>query len=251
MKTKLFNKSILFTVGVHGDEHAPVSVTKSKLPKKSFLICNHQALVKNVRFIESDLNRSFPGNHKGGVEEKLAYKLVQKLKKHQFIIDIHTATCVTPPFIVATKITPAHVELIRRTGVKKVVLMSREFGAGKSLIDFVPVGISIESGREKSLKTKIIIDKIVNQIINNELNKKQLKFYKVFKTFIKTNHQEFLVPNIHSFKLVTAGTQITNLGQKAEENFYPILARSRNYPNFLCLMAKKVNLSDINVKISL
>jgi len=250
MKNKLDKqKQVLFTVGVHGDEQSPVIVAKSILGKDNFLIGNPRALKKNVRYIESDLNRSFPGNPGGTIEERRAGQLVEKLERYKRVVDFHTATCATSPFVITTKITQRHMALASKTGVGKIVLMSREFGAGKSLIDFVPVGISIESGREKSAKTKEVIEKIMLQILNKEPSKKKTVIYEVFDCLKKSNKSEFLSPEIHPFKLITKGDQITNLGLKAKTDFYPVLPRSKNYPNFLCLMARKVNLLDINVKI--
>ena len=155
------------------------------------------------------------------------------------MVDIHTATCATPPFIITTSLSAKHMGLAMRTGVKKVVLMTREFGAGKSLIDFVQTGISLESGKEKSIKTQKLIEIIINRINVNKRTKINLDIYEVIKTMVKQNPREFLLPKIRSFKLIKAGTKITNLGEIAEFDFYPVLARSKNYANFLCLMAQK------------
>lgn len=247
MKSK--NK-LIFTVGIHGDEHSPILAAQNKLSPNQFIVCHLQALSKNVRFIETDLNRSFPGSKSGNLEHKIAFKLSKKFSNRQ-VIDLHTATCAAPPFIILTKITAKHLELSRKTGINKLVIMNRDFGAGKSLIDFVPVGISIESGREKSPKTQLIIEKIIDRSLSQKIISKNLLFFQIFKTLTKSNFGEFLIPNLRPFKLVTAGTQITNLGKVAETDFYPVLPRSKNYPNFLCLMAKKINPAYFNVKLSL
>lgn len=235
------NNSILFTVGVHGDEHSPVKVVQSKMPARNYLICHKLALEKNIRYLERDLNRSFPGKINGTLEEQLAFNLIPYIRQYQFIVDIHTATCSTPPFIILTKTSPAHVKLAAQTGLRHIVIMNRQFGAGKSLVDFVTTGISIESGRENSTKTESIISSILDKIQNKSYRKTSFVFYQVSRTLLKNDSNEFLVRDIKSFKLVSAGKQVTNSGRKFNFDFYPILARSRNYPNFLCLMANKIN----------
>lgn len=242
------SNSILFTVGVHGDEQLPVKVVKSKLKQSEYLICNKKALQNNIRFIKSDLNRSFPGNINGVFEEKLPIKLLPHIKNN-FVIDIHTARCKTDPFIILTKVSSKHFYLIKKTGLNKIVIMSQKFGAGKSLIDFAKTGISIESGSEKSRKTIKIISQIIDSIKNKKYYHQKLDIYKVFDILQKSNPKEFLNKNICSFKLVKSNSQVTNLGRKINFDFYPILARSKNYPNFLCLMAKKINYQKLNVKL--
>ena len=241
-------KKILFTVGVHGDERLPVKIAQLQLEPKDYLVCNRKALQKNVRYIESDLNRSFPGKIDGTLEEKLAIKLLPYIKNN-YIIDIHTAERKTDPFIILTKISTKHFYLIKRTGLNKIVIMNQKSGAGKSLIDFAGIGISIESGKEKSRKTKEIINQIIDTIKNNKPNHQKFEIYKVFDTLQKSNSKEFLNKNICSFKLVKSGSQITNFGKKTNFDFYPVFARGKNYPNLFCLMAKKINYQKLNVKI--
>jgi succinylglutamate desuccinylase len=234
-----YKQPVFFTVGVHGDEHSPINAAKKVLCQDQYLVCNPQASKINKRFVESDLNRSFPGVFSVTLEEKIAQNLVKVLATKSLVVDIHTATCATPPFIITTSLSAKHMGLAMRTGVKKVVLMTREFGAGKSLIDFVQTGISLESGKEKSIKTQKLIEIIINRINVNKRTKINLDIYEVIKTMVKQNPREFLLPKIRSFKLIKAGTKITNLGEIAEFDFYPVLARSKNYENFLCLMAQK------------
>lgn len=243
------NNSVLFTVGVHGDEQLPVKVVKTKLKQDEYLICNKKALRNNIRFIKSDLNRSFPGKINGVFEEKLPIKLIPHIKDN-FVIDIHTARCKTEPFIILTKLSSKHFCLIKKTGLSKIVIMNQKFGAGKSLIDFAKVGISIESGSERSQKTIKVINQIIDTVKNTKkYNNQKFEIFKVFNILQKSNPKEFLNKKICSFKLIQSDSQVTNLGKKFNFDFYPILARSRNYPNFLCLMAKKINYKKLNVKL--
>jgi len=59
-------KKILFIVATHGDEKIGVEVIERLRTKKldrffDYLVANPKALEKNTRFIDVDLNRSYPG----------------------------------------------------------------------------------------------------------------------------------------------------------------------------------------------
>ena len=77
---------ILIVAATHGHEKIGLRVF-AELEKLSLnsqnvelLIGNPVAEEKNVPFIESDLNRIFPGNEQGTLEEKRAFELSKKLK---------------------------------------------------------------------------------------------------------------------------------------------------------------------------
>lgn len=53
------------------------------------VIANEQALKKDVRFIEQDLNRSFPGKADGNLEEKRAKELFELCKQYDLVFDFH------------------------------------------------------------------------------------------------------------------------------------------------------------------
>ncbi|MBS3094157.1 succinylglutamate desuccinylase/aspartoacylase family protein, partial [Candidatus Pacearchaeota archaeon] len=64
---------------LHGNEIYGLEVCKdqSLFP---FILANEKALKENKRFIDSDLNRSFPGKADGNYEERRAFELTKKLK---------------------------------------------------------------------------------------------------------------------------------------------------------------------------
>ena len=51
---------------LHGTEPYGLEVVKRLPASLSFFIGNEKALKENRRFIDSDLNRSFPGKENGG-----------------------------------------------------------------------------------------------------------------------------------------------------------------------------------------
>src|SRR5258708_38180427 len=121
----------LFIVAQHGGEVTPLKVVEKYFQGKiNFLIANPQAISKRKRFIETDLNRSFPGREDGSVEEKIAFKLKNELKKYQVVLDFHTATVDSPMFIITTSLSKKHLELINKLDVQKEVFMENSIADG-------------------------------------------------------------------------------------------------------------------------
>lgn len=238
-------KQQVLVICQHGNERAPKEVLDKYFHGQfEVVLANKKAYEKNIRFIKTDLNRSFPGNKNGSLEEKIASNLLRTLKKYQQVVDLHTATCDTPIFIILTKTTKKHLELARSTGIEKIVYMQESIASGKALIDHVPVGISIEAGDEKLQVTKKRIKKVLNNLMSGKDSKSKLQYYSVFGIIKKETGHEQLVSSIKHFKKVKKGDTLTNI-RKSEFDFYPVLPRETNYKNILCLMAKKLKERDI------
>jgi hypothetical protein len=128
-----------------------------------FIIANPPAVEKGVRFIGTDMNRSFPGNPQGSQEETLAHALLAKLEGIEFVIDIHSTTAVTEGFVIAVERSPQ--ALIDAVPLNKVVLMPRAFASGKSLIDHIP-GVSLEfhEGIDPASVANVVAETVANMV---------------------------------------------------------------------------------------
>lgn len=88
---------LIVTSGIHGNEYSSDvlvnELLKIKPTKGSILFINkinRKAYTTNKRYFESDLNRSFPGKVDGTYEERLATKILDKVKDADFVLDIHS-----------------------------------------------------------------------------------------------------------------------------------------------------------------
>ena len=122
---------------LHGDENPPREF--SGIPA---IIGNPEAMRKNVRFIDSDLNRSFGKRNKNakGYEKRRAQELTKLMKDFDVVIDIHRTTA---PFAKFTAIItkPEHYKYTLPFHPEYVVVMRH---AKYSLIGNAKVGISLE-----------------------------------------------------------------------------------------------------------
>ncbi len=147
---------ILINGGTHGTEQIGANVINHfrKLigdnDNLHYTIANPEALSRGVRFIESDLNRVFPGKPDGSFEERIAYNLHPVIKSYDVVIDIHSTESGLRSAIIITKVTEETIALIRETNAKYVLLM--DITKGNSLISDARIGIGFEYGPDTSHK---------------------------------------------------------------------------------------------------
>ena len=203
---------------------------------ESIIIGNKKATLQDRRFIESDMNRIFPGKENGNYEEKETFKLNQKLKNFNQVIDLHSTSNECPLFGIITKPNKEKIKLAKKLGLNKLLIMPENFASGKALIDHHKLGISLEIGPHGDRKrTEEVISKITNYICNKPQDQ-NLEIYEPIE-IIKRTKDKILIEN---FKEVKKGQLITE-SQIAEYNFIPILVGEKSYSDVLCLACKKLN----------
>ena len=90
-----------------------------------FKIGNPKAHKAGVRYIESDLNRSY-GGHVTTYEEKRAAYLQEYIIQNNFdlILDLHTTVCNQPPCFIVNSIRSELKPFLRASHIERVVLLS-------------------------------------------------------------------------------------------------------------------------------
>ncbi|MDI6737179.1 MAG: succinylglutamate desuccinylase/aspartoacylase family protein [Nanoarchaeota archaeon] len=228
-------KPLIGIVGcLHGNETIGseiIEILKNINPRAGSLIlviANEEAMKQDKRFIGTDLNRCFPGNENGNHEERLAAAISKELGKCDYVIDIHSTTADTESFIVATK--KEALKLAQLVPINKIVFMEPVIANGKSLIDHVRCGISIEfSNNVKTETAKEIILKCLQNIGIPESSAPlaEKEIYSVYDILKKGN----IHPALANFQQTTL----------EGDTFYPVLFGEKEYKDILCLKAKKVS----------
>ena len=121
-------KNILVIGGLHGDESSGIAIAKYFQQHShngiSSFIGNPAASVKNKRYLETDLNRSFDTKVATSLEERRAEEIKPLLKKFDFIIDFHnTKGDFTTCAITTVKPNKVHIAIALHFGFKKLVIM--------------------------------------------------------------------------------------------------------------------------------
>jgi succinylglutamate desuccinylase len=254
-KPKQKKPTIVIIGCLHGNELVGQKIIaelkKLKIIKGQLItiIGNPKAVIAKKRFIDQDLNRSFPGNKNSKIlEERLAVNILKKISPNDYVIDIHSTTSDTKNVIIIKKRNAIVNKIISIINPNKVVLMPKNFGDG-SLINFCS-GISIEYGKDnhKDTFTKSLNDikKLMSnlEMIEDDSSKiiNKTEYYKIFGVEIRPKGFK-LNKLIHNFRLVSKGSIIGHVSNKpirAGESFYPILFGEKSYKDIIGFKAKKL-----------
>jgi succinylglutamate desuccinylase len=233
-------------VCLHGNELVGLHV-KESMGKEGvkFIIGNLKAIEKNTRYIDSDLNRSFPGSQFGGYEEKRAAEILKEVSGFENVVDIHSSECNMGLFGIITKPNKEKINLAKRLSLKKVVIMSEDLAKGGALIDYHKCGISLEIGPHRDIeKNAEEIIKSIKSLHEEKGIESEPEFYFVFDLIKGDNIKDYHVENFQEVKkgqIVAEG----EIKHYAEHGFFPIFAGEKAYDGIICLAAKKIRESNI------
>jgi succinylglutamate desuccinylase len=236
-------KKTLFVVASHGDESVGLR-TIEKLSKKTrkkinYLVGNPEALKNNVRFVDSDLNRVYPGKFKGNIEEKIAYnnlKLIRKIK-YDYVIDLHGTVSKTGIFVIITNLSLKNLFLASMLKIKKIVIWPDSKESSGSLSTFTKCGLEIECGPKNSTKIIKRLENILTKFINNTDSEEKIKE--------KIKEKEFYIIS----GKINKGKKVLKLKDfKRNKDFYPVFVNQ--YEGILCYKLKKINYAEIKKEIS-
>lgn len=213
-----------------GEQAIELLLKKNIDAKVMYIIANEEAGAKNVRFIESDLNRSFPGKTDGSHEERLAARILEELKHCEFVIDIHSTIAQTEPFIILTKDTQMHLKLANSMPLTKMVFIRGTLAKGNALIDHVRCGISIEFQKNTTPDSVAELAEQCIHSLKSDLTKFDRK--EVFEVY------DILLPK--------KGLRLTNFTETTinGETFVPILFGEAEYKKIACLKARRLQKKD-------
>ncbi len=252
MRTKINRIAIIGCT--HGDEIIGKRVIEYfknvKLEQGNIqgVIANKYAFRHKKRFVDVDLNRSFPGKKNGEHEERVAYELGKSLKNYDLCLDIHATNSKFNNAIIVTKMNKKIKSFLKLIPIKKVVLMKKESMRNGALIHHAPFGVCLEYGPDKTGSNYTYAVRDIKQLMANlNLMKGKKRIYPVKELFevndIYKVHRNFK-PNklLKDFHLIRKNQYVGKLRNKKElshKNFYPIFLGKGRYESTLALMANK------------
>lgn len=245
---------IILNILTHGDEKIGLKVAKEigkfGIDENILAIqaANREAFDFGKRFIDQDLNRSFPGKKNGNREEKLAHKLSPIIKSADVVIDIHSTKSELKDAVIVTKLDRKTFECVEAMRPKYVLVMN--ITKGNALISQANIGIAFEYGKDSDPKT---LKKIVRDIkrlffhlgvygVAVPESKTATRYFDVFSGAEKPKGYK-LLKKIKNYKLIRKGEVFAAKGREflaAEEDFYPILFGDKNYKDIFGFKAKMI-----------
>ena len=234
---------IILNILTHGDEliglRVAEEIKKYNIDEKNLKInrANQKAYELKKRYVDSDLNRAFPGDNKGDYEHRLAKKITKIIEKADLVIDIHSTTSELKDAICVTKLDNDTKKIIDIISPKYVLLV--ETIKDCILISKAKVGIVFEYGKDddsevlqnivRDIKKILIHYKLIKE--EKIVHKENTKIFNMIQEVPKP-HGFKLLPEIENYKLVKKGqifAQKDNEVLKAEFDFYPLIFANDNY----------------------
>lgn len=221
----MFTETLVLTA-VHGNEDFSIPIIEKLAEQFNFewLKANPEALAQNSRFIEADLNRSGPGNSNSKIlEERLAFKLIQKGREYPQVIDIHGTTANTGVFIIIGDPNWQNIELAKKFDIANAVLWPGFLPTGP-LCQFIPNSLEIECGPKDSPDTNQELTRVLTAFFNKQPPTVTQRYFIVTGKLIGVNPT-----GLKDFQEITIGNN----------TFYPLLAGQ--YAEISCYMMQKLN----------
>lgn len=227
-------KPFITVVGcLHGDEIFGRTVFSyfrkhhADYPNIKLILAHEEAIRRRKRFIERDLNRSFPGNPHGVLEERLAATLLAEVRSSRFVLDIHTTTSDIRMTPIITKFNRDTIRVAKLCPSHEVVFVRAPLGA-HALVTHVDGGVSLEFNRQYA-RTAHALDDMV-RVVNGLTHRKQseLHYTQILYDITRTiSPAERIPPNAENFKY------IRTLG------LYPFLLHEKAYTDFVAFGANR------------
>ena len=244
---------IILNILTHGDERIGLKVEKEiqklNINRNTLTVqtANSKAFKLRKKFIDQDLNRSFPGKKAGNYEEKLAYKLSAAIKSADLVFDIHSTRSELKDAIIVTKLDGETLKYVKAIQPKYVLIMNTT--KNNALISQAKIGIAFEYGKDNDPDA---LKKIIRDIkrvfcyiglIDAKLRKRRqiISYFNVVSEIKKPKGYK-LLKKIKNYKLIRKGEVFAANGKNylvAENDFYPILFGESNYKTIFGFKGKK------------
>lgn len=237
--------------GVHGDEPGGVLAVRrlraADLDLQRgvlFVVANPAAVAANERYLDSDLNRVFPGDPGGDREERLAARLCE-LVSSLTTVSIHGTHACPAPFALVHRSQPEEYDLAEKLPVPHVVDHS---GVNERTITMCSCLVEIEVGTQGSERAAATAEaqaraflQAVDALPGNP-PATDPDYFHMTRTVPKPSGAETEL-YVENFERVPAGRTYARVDGRdlvAEEAFYPILMSECGYADIFGYEGRKL-----------
>ncbi|RBI63690.1 succinylglutamate desuccinylase [halophilic archaeon] len=240
---------------LHGDEQCGKSAIGNLLAERpvldravQFVVANEAAIAANVRFVDEDLNRAFPGNPDGDTyESRLAAELLAELRDRR-VLDLHSTHSHPVPFALVDGLDETRRNLVRATGLDRVVDIGHIPGG---LISHV-AGVAVECGYVGTATAERNAERVLRNFLGATgaldvpFDESDPEVYRVMGVAAGREY-EFVGRN---FERVEAGETFASRDGdelQADEPFYPVLMSTEGYDEMVGFCAERLGrLSEVS-----
>lgn len=233
----------------HGNETAGKKAVEKLLEENpnfqdgvKFVFANEKAYEQEERFIDTDLNRSFPGEQESeSYEERLAAEMMEELTDVK-VLDLHETRSSPTPFALFTWMDEKTVETLRSTGVGKAVEISYTPGCGINNYG----GVEVETGpRGTQESVEKAYSVLKNFLINNDVLEGEKKFSRpdIYSVYgVEERPTSGFEADVENFVEIDSGEIFASSDEevlKSEKSFVPVLF-AESYPDIFGFKAVRL-----------
>ncbi len=235
-------------VCIHGDELCGKHAVERFLaddptihePVK-FVVANEAAVDAGRRYVDEDLNRTFPGDPDADTHEgRLAAELLDELAGLR-VLDLHSTLSMAEPFALYQRATPETFHVLQRAGIDRAVDISHVPGGLVGYLDGVAVECGIRGSDAATENAERILRGFLagNGVIDAEFSLADPEVFSVTERVEGTEY-EFIAEN---FVRVPAGEVFARRHDgelTAPEAFYPVLMSTDGYDDIVGFGARRL-----------
>ncbi|WP_117363982.1 M14 family metallopeptidase [Natrarchaeobaculum sulfurireducens] len=244
---------IAVVAGVHGDEPCGVRAVERLLDEQpqvrrpvKFVIANEAALERRVRFVDEDLNRTFPGDPNAKTHEgRLAHELAAELEDC-LTFSMHSTQSHSEPFAIVNGVSETVRELVPQLPVTAMVETS-EFAEGRlfSTIETLEVECGLQGSEAAAQNADRLTRAFLTAVgaLPGDTMPRELPVYRLTEVIDKHEADTYEV-FAENFTEVDAGETFAAADgemQVAKESFYPVLMSPYGYRNVFGYAAEKID----------
>lgn len=256
--------------GIHGDELCGIRAVERLMEASPpverpvlLVLANERAIEAGERYLDADLNRSFPGDPGSDAhEERLAAELGDRLRGTT-ALGLHSTQSHPEPFLVVDRVDPLVERLARHLPVETVVdtgefIQGRLFAAtrtvevecglqGSDVADEEAIRVAIAYLEEMDVLAPDVADDLRDEFdVEPVATTEEVPVFRLTRSVPKTGTGEYTV-SATNFERVPAGERFASTDGNpliAEEDFYPVLLSAEGYDDIFGYAAEKVQLID-------
>lgn len=237
--------------GVHGNEtggvHAVRRLREADLDLQrgvAFVLANPAAIDADERYLDSDLNRVFPGDKDGDREERLAAHLCELIEDYT-TLSLHGTHSQPRPFALIHRSRPREFNLAARLPVPQVV---DHWGVNEETITMCGLTVEIEVGAQGSREAGKAAERQARAFLKRvdalpgEPPDANPDYFHMAEPVPKPPGASYEL-YVENFERVPEGKVFASInGQDlvADESFYPILMSECGYPDIFGYKGYKI-----------
>jgi hypothetical protein len=216
-------KKLLIICATHGNEKIGLEAM-AELRRKNLsdyfdcIVANAEALKKNIRFVDCDLNRCYPGDKASTLYEKRrAAEILEIAKDYEYVIDMHEVSSGTEDFIIIAKDRMCQTFPVELVNMHTVLLWPDPKGPlGEILENEIELEFGVK-GRDREeviAKAVEVLEEFIGKIYSEETKQwpSSKEIYQVYGKLMIDDFKKDINP-LKDFVETEVG----------EERFYPLL----------------------------